>query len=402
MQGGSESHSIHCPTKTVVWDCDIGTDHPDVPAKSYFWSWAVANPRTTLPFSTNGFFLLHGFLKFEMHQNSAARILRSGFLTSNLLYNFLADLLNCLCTNDALHTKNSVRCFWLSVSLIPVPSRWYEPLGESLSRLTVDSKTTSEFTVFNLVIRLSKVNCWPFFDFHLSVEWVLNNFPLCLGLISFSFICIAGSHVNNHLFPTLLESLTDNLKHDMTSWRFQDMLSRCGHFPFGFLVRFNCARNSRVDYLSRPEGCELTAEGLEPDHKNAWVVDASYTFWTRSPWVPFSSFFMCPCVLLPPGRFGPLRAEVFVGSRRVRLVQALLSSPSSAGLVPCPLASAFLFSCLSRVCPFWARFHCVGVSPSLFFCVPLFASWLSNLHLIFIFTSSSFPSLFIFISQSGP
>ena len=36
--GGSESHSIHCPTKTVVWDCDIGTDHPDVPAKSFnFW-----------------------------------------------------------------------------------------------------------------------------------------------------------------------------------------------------------------------------------------------------------------------------------------------------------------------------------------------------------------------------
>ena len=32
LQGGSESHSIHCPTKTVVWDCDIGTDHPDVPA----------------------------------------------------------------------------------------------------------------------------------------------------------------------------------------------------------------------------------------------------------------------------------------------------------------------------------------------------------------------------------
>ena len=30
--GGSESHSIHCPTKTAVWDCDIGTGHPDVPA----------------------------------------------------------------------------------------------------------------------------------------------------------------------------------------------------------------------------------------------------------------------------------------------------------------------------------------------------------------------------------
>ena len=26
-------------------------------------------------------------------------------------------------------------------------------------------------------------------------------------------------------------------------WKAQDMLSRCGHFLFGFLVRFNCARN---------------------------------------------------------------------------------------------------------------------------------------------------------------
>ena len=56
------------------------------------------------------------------------------------------------------------------------------------------------------------------------------------------------------------------------------MLSRCGHFLFGFSVRFNCARNSRVDYLSRPEGCEMTAEGLEPYHEIACVVDASYTF----------------------------------------------------------------------------------------------------------------------------
>ena len=41
-------------------------------------------------------------------------------------------------------------------------------------------------------------------------------------------------------------------------------------------------------------------------------------------------------------------------------------------------------------------------SPSLFFCVPLFASWLSNFHFIVIFMSSSFPFLFIFISLSGP
>ena len=57
--------------------------------------------------------------------------------------------------------------------------------------------------------------------------------------------------------------------------RQQDMLSRCGFFPFGFSVRFNCARSSRVDYLSRPKGCDLTAEGLEPYHECARVVDAS-------------------------------------------------------------------------------------------------------------------------------
>ena len=43
--------------------------------------------------------------------------------------------------------------------------------------------------------------------------------------------------------------------------------------------------------------------------------------------------------------------------------------------------SAFLFPCLSRVRPLWARFHVLVFSPSFFFCVPLFASWLSNFHL---------------------
>ena len=79
---------------------------------------------------------------------------------------------------------------------------------------------------------------------------------------------------------------------------------------------------------------------------------------TSSPWVPFSSFFMCSCVLLSPGRFGPLRAEVVVGFRCVRLVQALLSSPSSAGLFRFPSASAFLFPCLSRVARSGLGFMC--------------------------------------------
>ena len=75
---------------------------------------------------------------------------------------------------------------------------------------------------------------------------------------------------------------------------------------------------------------------------------------TSSPWVPISSFFMCSCVLLSPGRFGPLRAEVVVGFRRVRLVQALLSSPSSAGLVPFSVGLRFSFPLPFQGCPFWA------------------------------------------------
>ena len=156
--------------------------------------------------------------------------------------------------------------------LIPVPSRWYEPLGESLSRLTVDSKTTSEFTVFNLVIRLSKVNCWPFFSFH-PVESCVELLPAVVGS-PFSVMqgSVVWSGANNFLF-SLLESLTDKC-----NMRIPGTGHACRFGTFFFLwslVRFNCARNSRVDDLSCPESCEMTAEGLEPYHKTAWVVDAS-------------------------------------------------------------------------------------------------------------------------------
>ena len=59
------------------------------------------------------------------------------------------------------------------------------------------------------------------------------------------------------------------------------------------------------------------------------------------------------------------------------------TSPS-AGLVPCPSASVFLFPCPFRVCPLRAR--CVGVCLLLpFLCVPVLGSRLSNLssHLHF-------------------
>ena len=83
-----------------------------------------------------------------------------------------------------------------------------------------------------------------------------------------------------------------------------------------------------------------------------------HRFSTSSPWVPY---FMCSCVLLSTGRFGPLRSEVGVGLRCVRLVQALLSSPSSAGLVPLFVGLRFSFPLPFQGLPVPGQVCCVGV-----------------------------------------
>ena len=70
-----------------------------------------------------------------------------------------------------------------------------------------------------------------------------------------------------------------------------------------------------------------------------------------------------------------------------RLVQALPSLLRWSGSVFVGLR--FFFPCPFRVCPFWARCVVLVFSLSIFFCVPLFASWLSNFHFIFIFISLS-------------
>ena len=108
---------------------------------------------------------------------------------------------------------------------------------------------------------------------------------------------------------------------------------------------------------------------------------------TCPPWVPF---LMCFCVLLSPGRLGPARAEVGVGFRRVRLVQALPSFPPLRWSCSVVRRPPLLFSlALSGFCPFRARCVVLVFSLSLFFCVPLFASWLGNVHFIFIVISLS-------------
>ena len=246
----------------------------------------------------------------------------------------------------------------------------------------------SEFTHFNLIIRLSKVEQLAMFRFSpcwLSMCWTTGR-RVASFLSAFTL-----SVDRQHSFLDCCSRVYWQLQHEIS--RHRTCLQVWWLLLFGrwwgsivHVIHLNT--DSRLWGWNENRGPRALSRLLH----DLWMHPSS----TSSPWVPY---FMCSRVLLPPGRFGPLRAEVGVGFRRVRLVQALLSSPPPLVLFRCPSASAFLFPCLFRVCPFRARCVVLVFSLSLFFCVPLFASWLSNFHLIFIFTSSSFPFFFIFISS---
>ena len=128
--------------------------------------------------------------------------------------------------------QNSQRCFWASVWFMLDSSRWHETLGESLSRLKIDtlkrplnwhfwisnsSSIVKQLAIFRfspcrlsfgwtacrcawlhpfffvwiytfeLVIRLSKVNSWPFFGFH-PVECRLVEQRAAVPGFTFSFM----------------------------------------------------------------------------------------------------------------------------------------------------------------------------------------------------------------------
>ena len=142
----------------------------------HFRRWDVANPRTTKPFSNNLLiFLLHCFrnLNYCWHRQmeqlllfwplmadwaasepsepsskDVESILRTEFHAGSA--NFSCQvLLKCFCTWDIFHNRNLQWCFWATVSFLLHTSSWQESFGESLSGLTIDSKTMSEFTFSN-------------------------------------------------------------------------------------------------------------------------------------------------------------------------------------------------------------------------------------------------------------
>ena len=122
QQGGSESHSIHCPTKTVVWDCDIGTDHPDLPAFSNFSSMATgaAKNRHVVfqhlleQFSNQTFSSPIDVTTWPVQMSQSVWKDPFRLFSPLVIKHFLSGLLKCFCTYDVFHINNSISYFWAS------------------------------------------------------------------------------------------------------------------------------------------------------------------------------------------------------------------------------------------------------------------------------------------------
>ena len=137
-----------------------------------------------------------------------------------------------------------------------------------------------------------------FFSFSPIGRVSVEQLAVVLGFASLLEPCaFVAVSCDNFLFSTLLErviSLYQHAQHEGISRQVHDF--RCGLFFSSWsLVRFNCAPIRRVDeHLSRPEGCDLNFEGLEPYHESCTDLWTHHFSLTCSPWVPY---FMCAPVL---------------------------------------------------------------------------------------------------------
>jgi hypothetical protein len=155
------AHSwVHCQRGYSWVGRVLGLTIPTYLRSFTFWSWDVANPRTTVPFSNNlfSFFLVctvyYGFSqsefplsiederaaseRFDPSSKDIERFPLHSF--SLLVIQFLLSGL----TEVFLHVRciphqNSQRCFWASVWFMLDSSRWHEPFGECLSKQRIDT-----------------------------------------------------------------------------------------------------------------------------------------------------------------------------------------------------------------------------------------------------------------------
>ena len=176
---------------------------------------------------------------------------------------------------------------------------------------------------------------------------------------------------------------------------------------FGFLVRLKqlCTQFGRLGSRYMPTCGWIDYGSLEGImHELSFCLNwiplifwFCFVFSSTSPhWSLFS------CVLLSPGRFGSLRAQVGLGFAVVGWFRRIRLPSPPLVLVRFRRPPFFLVPCPFKVCPLRAR--CVGVGVFSFplpFAFPLFVSRLSNFHLMFMFISFSLSFFFTFISSCG-
>ena len=119
-----------------------------------FWSWEVANPRATTPFSNNLFLrhaIVHGFRNLSRwerfgfverevsasnssHLTLAMAMVTFRFFSGLFIDPFLSGVIGVFLHVRCIPHQNSQRLFWASVWFMLDSSRWHEPFGEYLSR----------------------------------------------------------------------------------------------------------------------------------------------------------------------------------------------------------------------------------------------------------------------------
>ena len=176
--------------------------------------------------------------------------------SSNFSCQTLGD---CLCTFDAFHISNSIRYFWASVSLIPLSDKVVWALRGKPFQANNWRQHDVWIYTFELVIHLSKVNCWPFFIVSQVGRVSVKQLPAVSGIFLLTDLHSWKPRQQSAFLLELKRQTAaiymtfEVTGHALQVWSLSFLVSRWG---------WNCAPNSGVEHVSRPEGCDLNAEGL--------------------------------------------------------------------------------------------------------------------------------------------
>ena len=162
LQGVAADHLGPLPTKTPIWSGDTDWDaNLRTCTNFHFSSMATgqAKNRHVDLFSTSflhccrqSAYSTNFMIKKTASEPSSEQGRRkfTSYWNSRWINKFSWQFLrDCFVHVRCIPQQNSHCCFWASVSFLLFTSSWQEPFGESLSRLTIDSKTMSEFTLLN-------------------------------------------------------------------------------------------------------------------------------------------------------------------------------------------------------------------------------------------------------------